>query len=179
MARLTQVAEAMSQSRDSLFQVIHREHAGMIMRTARAFTQDAADTADLCQEILFSLWEALPQFQGRAKLSTYVYRVAHRCALNWKRSRQRYTRKIDLYAVEPLADAGANESENDPRLAWLFARIHELPAVDRSVILLSLDRLSYEEIADITGLTVANVGVRLHRIKQNLTAQSEHLNHEL
>jgi RNA polymerase sigma-70 factor (ECF subfamily) len=52
---------------------IHRAHAGVIMRTALAFTQNAADRADLCQEILFSLWQALPQFQGRAKISTYVY----------------------------------------------------------------------------------------------------------
>ncbi|MGC4071191.1 MAG: sigma-70 family RNA polymerase sigma factor [Nibricoccus sp.] len=170
----------MSGSLESRFLEVHREHMGIVMRTALAFTQNAADRADLCQEILFSLWQALPQFQGRAKISTYVYRVAHSCAMNWKRSRQRYVRKLDLYAGEPLVGTGAKENPaNDPRIAWLYACIHELPAVDRSVILLSLDGLSYAEIADVTGLSESNVGVRIHRIKQHLAAQSERLKHEL
>ena len=169
----------MSDSLESRFLEVHREHAGVIMRTALAFTQNAADRADLCQEILFSLWQALPQFQGRAKISTYVYRVAHSCALNWKRSRQRYARKLDLYAGEPLSGTASDAPESDPRMAWLYLRIHELPSVDRSVILLFLDRLGYAEIADITGLSESNVGVRLHRIKQQLAAQSERLKNEL
>ena len=169
----------MSESLESRFLEVHREHAGVIMRTTFAFTQNAADRADLCQEILFSLWQALPHFQGRAKLSTYVYRVAHSCALNWKRSRQRYARKLDLYAGEPLHGTAAEAPDADPRLAWLYSRIQELPAVDRSVILLSLDRLGYAEIADITGLSESNVGVRLHRIKQQLAAQSERIKNEL
>lgn len=169
----------MSDSLESRFLEVHREHAGVIMRTALAFTQNAADRADLCQEILFSLWQALPRFQGRAKISTYVYRVAHSCAMNWKRSRQRYTRKLDLYADEPLSGTASEASGNDPRIAWLYSRIHELPEVDRSVILLSLDRLGYTEIAEITGLSESNVGVRLHRIKQHFTAQSERIKNEL
>jgi RNA polymerase sigma-70 factor, ECF subfamily len=98
--------------------------------------------------------------------------------MNWKRSRQRYARKIDLYAGEPLGRTAAEAAEKDPRIAWLYSCIQELPSVDRSVILLFLDRLSYAEIADITGLSERNVGVRLHRIQQHLTAQSEHLKHE-
>lgn len=168
----------MSASVEQLFLEVHREHVGMIAKTARAFTQNAADCDDLRQEILFSLWQALPQFQGRSKLSTYVYRVAHSCALNWKRSRQRYTQKIDHYALED-PDVPSARVEGDDRLAWLYTRIQELPPVDRSVMLLFLDRLSYAEIAEVTGLSEANVGVRLHRIKQQLTAQSENLKHEL
>lgn len=163
---------------EQLFLEVHREHAGVIAKAARAFTQNAADCDDLRQEILFSLWQALPQFQGRAKLSTYVYRVAHSCALNWKRSRQRYTRKVDHFALEPSAASPVPEGD-DERLAWLYARIQELPPVDRSVMLLFLDRLSYAEIAEVTGLSEANVGVRLHRIKQQLTSQTENLKHEL
>ncbi|MFT3784433.1 MAG: sigma-70 family RNA polymerase sigma factor [Nibricoccus sp.] len=168
----------MSVSLEKLFLDVHREHAGTIANTARAFTKNAADCDDLRQEILFSLWQALPQFQGRAKLSTYVYRVAHSCALNWKRSRQRYTRKIDTYALEE-PDTPSAHTGGDDRLTWLYARIQELPPVDRSVMLLFLDRLSYAEIAEITGLSEANVGVRLHRIKQQLSSQTETLSHEL
>jgi RNA polymerase sigma-70 factor, ECF subfamily len=168
----------MSQALEQLFLEVHREHASVIAKAARAFTQNAADCDDLSQEILFSLWRALPDFQGRAKVSTYVYRVAHSCALNWKRSRQRYTRKLDRFELDPSATTASSPADNE-RMAWLYSRIHELPAVDRSVTLLFLDRLSYAEIAEVTGLSESNVGVRLHRIKQHLTAQSSTLQHEL
>lgn len=167
----------MSEASGQPFQELYREHAAAIGKTARAFTQNAADRDDLAQEILVALWQALPRFRGQAKLSTFVYRVAHSCALNWKRSRQRYAQKIDRFArtaEEPTASA----VREDPRLAWLFARIHELPPVDRSLILLSLDNLSYAEIADVTGLSESNIGVRLHRLKQNLSAQAVDFQHE-
>ncbi len=160
----------MNPSADEDFAALYREHAGLMIKTARAFTQNDADRDDLFQEILVSVWQALPQFRGQAKLSTYVYRVAHSCALNWKRSRQRYQTKLDRFALE-IPDAAASPEQRE-RLAWLYARIRQLPPVDRTLILLSLDKLSYGEIAEVTGLSESNIGVRLHRIKQQLTAQS-------
>lgn len=160
---------------DERFVALYREYAALLGRVARSFAADRADQADLVQEMLIALWRAEPQFAGSAKLSTYVYRVALNCALNWKRSRQRYTQRLETY--EPPAGDAADH--DDPRLRWLYARIQELPAVDRSLILLSLDRLTYAEIAEITGLTESHVGVRLHRIKQQLAAQSVAAKNEL
>jgi len=157
---------------DDRFAALYRDHVALLGRIARSFSTDRADQADLVQEMAIALWRAAPQFSGAARVSTYVYRIALNCALNWKRSRRRYARKLEGY--EPLAE----ESE-DPRLRWLYARIQELPEVDRSLILLSLDRLSYGEIAEITGLSESNIGVRLHRIKQQLALQSESLKNEI
>lgn len=169
----------MSASPEQRFLEFHREHGAAIARkTARAFTANAADGDDLAQEILVALWQALPQFRGGAKVTTYAYRVAHSCALNWKRSRQRYARKLDHFALEPAAESVA-APRTDERLAWLYARIHELSPVDRSLLLLFLDRLSYAEIADVTGLTEANVGVRLHRLKHHLGSLAEPARNEL
>jgi RNA polymerase sigma-70 factor (ECF subfamily) len=164
----------MSERQEKLFAEIHRDYRGLMAKVAYAFAPDHADRDDLFQEILISLWHALPQFGGQAKLSTYVYRVALNCALNWKRSRRRYEQKLDNFTH--LLDITTVGSPRDQeRLEWLYARIHELPPVDRSLILLSLERLSYGEIAAITGLSESNIGVRLHRIKQHLTIQSENI----
>ncbi|MFZ5496849.1 MAG: RNA polymerase sigma factor [Verrucomicrobiota bacterium] len=165
-------------SADALFAEIHRDHLGIIMKITLGFVARPADRDDLFQEILIALWQALPRFNAQARVSTYVYRVALSTALNWKRSQTRYGRKLDDYtqALPALAPAPGPEQE---RLRWLYARIHELPPVDRSLILLSLDRLNYGEIAAITGLSESNVGVRLHRIKQQLVLASEKIKHEL
>lgn len=159
----------MSVSADELFHAVYRDHAGLFMRVARGFTDNAADRDELRQEILVALWQALPQFRAQAKLSTYVYRVAHSTALNWKRSRQRYARKIEGYAVEPTDTAAAPHEQE--RLEWLYARIREFPPADRTLLLLYLDKVGYAEIAEITGLSESNIGVRLHRLKQQLSAQ--------
>ena len=165
-------------SADDLFAEIHRDHLGIIMKVTHGFMASPSDRDDLFQEILIALWQALPKFNAQAKLSTYVYRVTLSTALNWKRSRQRYDRKLDAYAVALPALTAASGPEAE-RLRWLYACIHELPPVDRTLILLSLDRLPYGEIAEITGLSESNVGVRLHRIKQQLTLASEKFHHEL
>jgi RNA polymerase sigma-70 factor (ECF subfamily) len=167
----------MSDPGDQLFLKVYREHAGLVIKTAHAFTTNAADRDDLYQEILLSVWQALPQFKGQAKLSTYVYRVAHSCALNWKRSRQRYQGKIDRFVLE-VPDLTASTEERE-RVAWLYARIQQLSPVDRTLILLYLDKINYADMAEITGLSETNIGVRLHRIKQQLTALSEKIPHEI
>src|SRR4051794_40365893 len=105
-------------SSDELFATVYRDHAGLMVKTARAFTRSDADRDDLFQEILVSVWQALPQFRGTAKLSTYVYRVAHSCALNWKRSRRRYQGKLDRFALETPDLAGPPDQRE--RLAWLY-----------------------------------------------------------
>lgn len=162
---------------DELFLEVYREHAGLVIKTAYAFTTNAADRDDLYQEILLSVWQALPQFKGNAKLSTYVYRVAHSCALNWKRSRQRYQSKVDRFALE-VPDLTDTPAERE-RIAWLYARIQQLAPVDRTLILLYLDKLNYADMAEITGMSESNIGVRLHRIKEQLTARSEGMNHDV
>lgn len=158
--------------REALFAEIGREHTGLLARVAHTFAVESADRADLGQEILIALWEALPGFNARARLSTYVYRVALSCALNWKRGQRRYRRRLDEYThIMPELTAGSAADQD--RLRWLYARIHELPPVDRSLILLSLERLNYPDIAEITGLSESNVGVRLHRIKQQLATAAQ------
>lgn len=164
---------------ERLFAEIHRDHLGIVGRVTTAFAAERSDREELFQDILIALWRALPQFGEHARLSTYVYRVALSTALNWKRARVRYARKLERYG-EALTFADESPSSRDQaRLRWLYARIRELPPVDRSLMLLSLDRVGYDEIAAITGISSSNVGVRLHRIKQQLSQQTETLNDEI
>jgi len=64
-------------------------------------------------------------------------------------------------------------------LELVYAAIRQLPAVDRSLILLHLDGVSYAEMAQIHGLTESNVGARLTRLKQKLSDSMKEVAHEL
>lgn len=159
----------MSDPRAQLFGEIYAEHLGIVWKTAHGFTVSKEDRDDLFQEILIALWEALPGFEARAKLSTYVYRVAHRRALNWKRSQRRYGHKLAKYEQDfPEMKIAQSDPAAEARLEALYRAINELRPVDRTICLLFLDGLSYREMADIVGLSEENVAVRVHRSKQQL-----------
>ena len=167
--------------REARFKQTVQDHMGIFLKTAHGFAQSAADRDDLVQEMLLSAWQALPTYQPAAcKLPTFLYRVAHNRALNWQRSRSRYHQKLQRFSEYPHLALGADDASGRQRqLDWLYALIRQLPPADRTLIMLQLDQLSLREIADITGLSESNVGVRLHRIKQWLSAQKTELTHEL
>ena len=153
--------------REALFQQAVADHLGILLKTAHGFAASAADREDLVQEILITVWQALPGYNGQCKLSTFLYRVAHNRSLNWQRTRTRYNRKLEDASQHPHLVLGTNDSNtHDPKLEWLYGVIRELPPLDRTLIMLLLDGLAHREIAEITGLSENNVGVRLHRIKQ-------------
>jgi RNA polymerase sigma-70 factor, ECF subfamily len=163
-----------------LFKQAVDEHMGIFLKTAHGFTKDAADRSDLIQEMLLSVWQALPAYNGSCKLSTFLYRIAHNRALNWQRSRSRYHQKLARFSEHPdLALSPNDDPAHERKLDWLYGLIRRLAPADRTLIMLQLDQLSHREIADVTGLSEGNVGVRLHRIRQWLSAQKEENTHEL
>lgn len=142
-------------------------HRRILLSIARNFSSPA-DRDDLLQEMLLALWHALPRFEGRAAESTFVYRVALNTALGV----QRACRRVDV----PLGDEDApDDGPEPPELVELAQRdaafdvaIAALPRIDRSIVLMHLDELSYREIGDVLGLAESAVGARLTRARQRL-----------
>lgn len=167
--------------REVFFDHCVKEHMGILLKTAYGFTADKADRDDLVQEMLLSVWQAIPWFDEQCKLSTFLYRVANNRALNWHRSRRRYRAKLQGFESHPQLELDSDEEESrERRLAWLYAVIRKLPPLDRTLLMLQLDKLPHREIAEVTGLSESNVGVRLHRIRQWLIEQKDEGNtHEL
>jgi RNA polymerase sigma-70 factor (ECF subfamily) len=156
---------------EALFAEAMNQHMGIFMKTAYAFAEPE-DRDDLVQEILLAVWQALPVFdERRCKLSTFLYRVANNRALNWNRSKRRYRRKLEVFQQSPQLSLPAGDTDSAARVDWLYTLMQQLPPLDRTLLMLHLDRLSHGEIGEVTGLTENNVGVRLHRIKRWLAEQ--------
>jgi RNA polymerase sigma-70 factor, ECF subfamily len=161
-----------------------REHRGIFLKTARAFTTSSADEDDLVQEMLMQLWRSLPSFRAQCQPSTWIYRVCLNTAFTWKRGEKRR-----LLRVTPAESAADNEPcaqpppstshERADQLDALYAAIRSLPASERSLVLLLLDGLSYRDISEITGLTENHVGVALTRARKKLTELLKEVCHEL
>ena len=133
--------------RERLFVSLFEQNRAGILRLCYSYLNSASEVHDLFQEIMTNVWNSLVNFRGEAKLSTWVYRIAVNTALIYRRRRR---------PSEELPDMP------DPRAST------QLGDQDRLIVSLLLEGLSYKEIADITGITVNYVGVKISRIKQAL-----------
>lgn len=147
-----------------------QQHKGILFKIVRAYAFTAADQDDLFQEIALQVWRSIPDFRGESKASTWIYRVALYAASAWTRREQRQPPTKPLDAVAQTLTMTAQPS--DPRVDWLYEQIAQFEPIDRSLCLLLLDGFSYKEMAELLGIAESNVGVKLHRIKQRLVAQS-------
>jgi RNA polymerase sigma factor (sigma-70 family) len=154
------------------------EHAAILERTARGFAR-GADREDLLQELLLAVWKAIPAYRGGSSVATFLYRVAHNAALTWNRARKSRLARDERVAltvgpqekVAPAETDGPDRSDGETDrqlLESLYAAIHGLHPVDRSLMLLSLDGMTYADMAALHGMSIANVGVRLTRARQTL-----------
>jgi RNA polymerase sigma-70 factor (ECF subfamily) len=160
---------------EALFEKIASEFAAPLARLARAHEADAHLQQDLLQEIHIALWRSLAAFGERCSLRTWVYRVAHNvAATHVLRNRRRQGRRlttldeIDLAGDTPDVDAELDASR---ALQKIHALIQALKPLDRQVIILRLEGLPADEIADIVGISPANTHTKLTRIRQLLTAK--------
>lgn len=144
-----------------------KENEGIIYKITRAYARDREDQKDLYQEVVYQLWKSFESFKGNSKWSTWTYRVALNTSLTYanRRKNKGHSVPFDLEALNRLDEP---DSVMEERVAILYAHIKELNVIEKGLILLFLEGKSYEEIAEITGFTVTNVGTRLGRIKQKL-----------
>ncbi len=124
---------------------------------------DSEDSRDLKQEIQLQAWKAKERFRGDSQFSTWLYRVALNTVLTYRRKKQVQTTEItsnDFVKEHP--------KDTTEQADLLLRAIKSLNDIDKTIITLHLDDYDNGEIGDITGLTKNNVGVKLHRIKENL-----------
>jgi len=150
---------------------------GIILKISKAYTNTAQDREDLMNDMAYEMWKAFPNFKGKSKVSTWVYRVALNTAINFYR-KARKNREFIQSAIEIYHAERSNESEEDPQIEILYECISELDEFSKAIVLLYMDGYKHEEIAEITGISRTNVGTRISRIKEELrsmaTLKQEH-----
>lgn len=149
------------------------ENRNRILRICRVYAWNSADQDDLCQEILFQIWRGLPDLKEEQFANTWLYRVAINTAISFARKRGVRTDRVVYVEHADLAHTiesrQTTEQNADDRLANLYNAIYRLDPVERAVVALFLEDLTYEQIAEATGITANNVGVMLHRAKKKIS----------
>ena len=141
-----------------------------VFKVCYIYAKDQDDLNDLFQEVVLNLWKSFPRYRGDSKISTWVYRIAmNTCITFLRRSSSRpQTIPLTLDVVSQLAD----EESRAGQLKELYRLINQLGKLERALILLWLEERSYQEMADILGISKANVAVKLNRTKEKLKQMS-------
>lgn len=143
------------------------ENKGIILKVVNLYTDDFEDRKDLYQEVVLQSWSAYSRFEGKAKFSTWLYRISLNVALTFLSKRKKANQiKENTTLQEDIAFESAELSE---RADFLYRAIKQLAEIDRSIIILHLDGFDNTEISEMMGLSKGNATVKLHRIKQQLT----------
>ena len=146
-------------------------------RLARGYERNPDRRRDLLQDIHVALWRSLRRFDGRCSLRTWVYRVAHNTATS-KVLRPQVGAPTIVALDDSLesivgraSDAEQQRLDRGLALQRLYELIQSLRPLDRQVMLLYLEQLDTATIAEITGLSTANVSTKVRRTKQLLRLQ--------
>ena len=143
------------------------QHQGLIHKVCIMYENDPEVRNDLFQEIVFQLWKSFPTFRGEAKITTWMYRIALNTAISGFRKQTRNVKTEDLKELHyNISDAWADD--RDEEMQRLQFAIRQLSEIERAMIMMALEEVTYEEIADTIGITQNNVRVRMNRIREKL-----------
>lgn len=126
---------------------------------------------DIRQEVLISLFKGYRNFRHESSEETWVYKV---CINTCLFSLRRLTPKVKMLSLDELPLIHFQEdNDNDlkEKLEWLYMLISQLQPMDKALILMWLDELSYEDIALNMGIPRNTVASRLHRIKEKISSR--------
>ncbi len=159
----------MSGKKEVLFMQLLEDNKYRILRICRVYTQSAQDRQDLYQEVILELWKSLDTIQSLAYASTWLYRVALNVSMRFQRklksADRRLTDSIQFVAQQPTVQKDMEKQELRNQLYACIARLDES---NRAIILLHLEGVGNQQIAEIIGLNDNHVAVKLKRIRAKL-----------
>lgn len=144
------------------------DHQGIIHKVCSMYCDHEDERKDLFQEIILQLWRAFGSYKGESKFTTWMYRVALNTAISGFRKKKRRPEYQALTENEfgiTWEDEGLEKRE---QTKFLYQAIEQLSEIEKAIVMLYLEDHSYDDIAQIMGITRNHVGVKLNRIKGKL-----------
>ena len=172
-----------AEEQEAIFRRWLNDHLGLMLKLVRAGAATPEDQDDLFQEVLVNVWSSIRAFRGEAKETTWIYRVAFNTTMAWRRGERRRRKGHETFLkldTSPQAQPSHVDSLPEREIVErLYAAIRQLPKVDASLALMHLDGLSYQEMAEVLGISENYIGVKLNRIRKQLADQLKGANNEL
>lgn len=151
------------------FEQVLETYGDSLWRLTLMYEQEFNRRKDLYQEILIAIWKALPNFEHRSSIKTYVFRIAQNRGITF-RNRSARADIIKRLNFDPGSETPGPEERiiRNEEHTHLMRAVSRLSFPLRQVILFHIEGQSNKEISEVLGISENNVAVRLFRAKENL-----------
>lgn len=156
--------------KEQLFLTMLRQYDALVRKVCFMYSTSENPFDDLYQDTMANLWRGIDSFRGDANMSTWIYRTAVNSCITAMRRSVRFVSHTTL--DEAAAVIAGDDTEQMENLRELYQIISCLDKLEKAIIMMWLDEKNYDEIAEVTGISKANVATRLHRIKQKIKNQT-------
>jgi RNA polymerase sigma-70 factor (ECF subfamily) len=146
-----------------------QQHRTLLFKVVRSYADTSFDQNDLFQEISIQVFRSIPNFRGDSSEVTWLYRIALNTAMKWLTKEKKHTKNHQEVHPNDHVIEFTDDQPYDEKVRWLYDQIKRMDEVAKSLTLLLLDGYSYKEMSEIIGISESNVGVKIHRIKKQLT----------
>ena len=146
-----------------------RNNERVIYKVCSFYNSEEFPLQDLYQEVVSNLWISYPKFRNESSISTWIYRIALNTCISGIRKDKRRPKGTP---VSFLHDSLFEPENMGEQIKEMYKLIHQLKTLERAIVLLWLEEKSYQEIADITGMSISNVATKLKRAKVKLKEMS-------
>jgi RNA polymerase sigma factor (sigma-70 family) len=163
------------QKQQHFFQEIIEQHKGILFKVARVYCPNENDREDLIQEMMIQIWQSIPKYNDQFKLSTWLYRISLNVAISFYRKNTSRANRFTVLNEQVTEILTEDKSESEQQLKLLEQFIYELKEIDKALMMLYLEDKSHNEIAEILGISVSNVGTKIGRIKDKLKTRFSQL----
>lgn len=157
---------------DQKFIDVIKENEGLIFKISTIYTNTTESREDLFQEIVYQLWKSFNSYNGKSKISTWMYQVALNTAIFYLKKDHKIVNTVPLdLDTHRIPDNLDKTLEEEEKTRVMYEKIQQLNLMEKGVILLYLEGKSHLEIGTLLGISITNVGTKISRIKLKLKEQ--------
>jgi RNA polymerase sigma factor (sigma-70 family) len=149
------------------FQTLVDQHKKILYKICNSYCRNREDRDDLAQEIIVQLWCSFGKFDERYRFSTWMYRIALNVAISFYRRENTRTRHV-ISDEDHLLAAVDNREGQPEEIRLLYRFIEGLDPLNKALVLLYLDGNSYQEIAEVLGISQTNAATKIGRLKEKM-----------
>lgn len=165
--------EKIKQGDTAAFATLVDKHKDMVFTICVKIVRKAEDAEELAQDVFLKVYEKLDSFRGDARFSTWLYRIAYNAAISKTRKRRLEVEALDDFTINNYSVDDVKEElqniDKEEQQTMLKTAMESLSDDDYLIIkLFYLKELPVKDISEVTGLSQANVKVKLHRIRKKM-----------